>query len=258
MVFKTRTPEEKAAEAAMTPREREVRNEKRRFERSVEAIHADDVLRNELSREHRVVKLGEHPSASFDADVFDHDGAKRRAFVVSLPFREDGGVITHDNVSEAVRGIYWSSRGDGEGFEYGLDPRIGLGNMMQGREISVLGRMTDLPAREGRPAHLFVMTHVREGVHSEEDLRVRDPRHPAEFAARYVAAATPETKDAISSEYGEMVVARREANESIRGIIAQAKDARMQGEAIVGPGRTRGPQSGIDAIGLGVRGDRGR
>lgn len=256
MVFKTRTAQEKAAEAAMTPREREVRGEKRHFERVAQAIHADDVLRNELSKEHRVVRLGEHPSASFSADVFDHDGARRQALVLSLPFHEDGRAITHENAAEATRGVYWSSRGDGEAFTDALDPKAGLGRMMQGREISVLGRMTDLPGRNGGPKHLFVMTHVREGVHSEQDLRARDPRHPAEFAARYVAAATPEAKDAISSEYGEMVVARKEANESIRGIIAQAEATKSA--VIDGSGRTRGPDGGIDAVEMMGRGDRGR
>lgn len=257
MAFRLKSEAQKAAEAAMTPREKDVMGEADQFRRIAHRIHSDDLLRTRMSQEHRVETLGEHVSASFGGRVVDHDGNKRDAFVASLPFLDNGGAITHDNVGEAVRGVYWASRGDGEQFrDGGYDPAIGLPDMRKGSQISMLGTMKVLPGRDGASERMFVMTEVRSGVHSAEALRTREPDHIAELAARYMKAPTSEEKDAVAMRYGELAVTRREALAGGRGIMSQAETA------VVSSGvremRSKGPSTGIDAVEAMDRSDRGR
>lgn len=257
MAFRFKSEEQKAAEAAMTPREKDVLGEAEQFRRIAHRIHSDDLLRSRMSQEHRVERLGEHVSASFGGRIVDHDGNKRDAFVASLPFRDDGGAITHDNVGETVRGVYWASRGDGEQFrDGGYDPAIGLADMRRGSQISMLGTMKEVPGRDGASDRMFVMTEVRSGVHSAEALRTRDPEHVAELAARYMKAPTTEEKTAIAMRYGELAVSRSEAGSSGRGIMSQAEiEVAVSG---VREMRSKGPSSGLDVESAIARASRDR
>lgn len=256
MAFRLKSEAQKAAEAAMSPRQKDVMGEAEQFRRIAHRIHSDDLLRTRMSQEHRVETLGEHVSASFGGRVVDHDGNKRDAFVASLPFLENGGAITHDNVGEAVRGVYWASRGDGEQFrDGGYDPAIGLADMRKGSSISMLGTMKVVPGRDGASDRMFVMTEVRSGVHSAEALRTRDPDHIAELAARYMKAPTTEEKGAIAMQYGELAVSRREAASSGRGIMSQAEtEVAVSG---VREMRSKGPSSGLDVESVAAQTSRG-
>lgn len=251
MAFKIKSEAEWAAEAAMTPREKDVRSEKEAFERIAHRIHSDDLMRKSASTEHRIITLGEHPSASFGGRVKDHDGNKRDAFTLSMPFREDGGVVNHDNVDQAIIAVYWASRADGEQHkEDGHDPRIRLGEMTAGSKVSLLGRTEVVPGRDGQKHSRFVATEAMQGVHSEEALRSRGPDHIAVVAERYMKASTREEKEAISSAYAESVVARDEAKASGRGIMSQADGVTVTAATMHVPpslGLAKGPRS-VDPV----------
>jgi hypothetical protein len=220
MAFRLRSPEEKAALDARTPRQKEVDSAKERFLRTVKGFATDQDARRRGSTSLLVITLGDYPQTMYNAQVKDWDGRVRASSSISMPYREDGGSITHENASEMRVARYWSSRTDREEHrdENGLDPRIGIAEMQRGAKVTLVGHEKVIPGRDGRPDDvMFVATRARAGEHSWNDMMTVERDSLEDFVDRYVSMKPESYRDGVADMYAEKYVEREEAKASERG-----------------------------------------
>lgn len=220
MAFRFRDPAEQAALDARTPRQKEVDSAKERFLRTVKGFATDMEARRRGSTALLVITLGDYPQTMYNAQVKDWDGRVRASSSVSMPYREDGGGITHENASEMRVARYWSSRTDREEHrdENGLDPRIGLAEMQRGAKVTLVGHEKVIPGRDGGPDDvMFIATRARAGEHSWNDMMAFDRDSLEDFVDRYVATRPESYRDGVAALYAEKYVDREEAKAAERG-----------------------------------------
>lgn len=214
MAFKIKTPAEIDALAARTPTQKAVDEAKERFLRTVKGFASDREARRLASTQILVITLGDHPQASFGTQVKDHDGRVRATSSVEMAYREDGGAVTRENASEMRLARYWSSRTDREehSASNGLDPSVGLDRMVQGGKVTLVGRETVIPSRDGGPDRVvFVATKAREGVHGWNDMMGVERDSLGDFVDRYVAMRPESYRESVAQLYAEKHVEAEEA-----------------------------------------------
>lgn len=254
MAFRIKSEAERAALAARTPREKAIDEAKERFLRTVKGFATDMEARRRASTEIVVLTVGDSPQVSFGGQVKDHDGRVRATSSITIPYREDGGRVTHANIDEMRVARYWSSRTDREEHSdsHGLDPRIDLSRIRPGAKVTLIGSHKTVPGRDGRPDDvMFIATKAREGVHEWNEMMGVDRDTLADFVDRYVSMKPESYRDGVAQLYAETYVDREEAK-------AASREQGVQTER-PGPGGTgsKGP-SNEPALHVQGRGHEGR
>ena len=219
MAFRIKSEAERAALAARTPREKAVDEAKERFLRTVKGFATDMEARHRASKEILVLTVGDSPQVSFGGQVKDHDGRVRATSSITIPYREDGGRVTHANMDDMRIARYWSSRTDREEHSdsHGLDPRIDLSRIRPGAKVTLIGEHRTVPGRDGRPDDvMFIATKAREGVHEWNEMMGIERDTLADFVDRYVMMRPESYRDGVAQLYAEKYVDMEEARAAAR------------------------------------------